>query len=132
KSLYDGRVAGGQKIKKFLHFPNFDFNHTEWKQFYAVSELGRLDNRSRDSIFEERVRLQKGLQQLISSGGREDVLEELLSEKGKWRIKGLGVNTISKVLAVHMPEDFSVYNNPVEKALRNFGYVPPRGASKAG
>jgi HKD family nuclease len=132
KSHYNVRVEAGKRIQEYLHFPGFDFNHTEWKQFYEILELGRLIAIPRDRIFKKRTRLQNGLKQLISSDGSERILEALLSEDGEFHINGLGLNTISKVLAVHAPDRFSVYNTPVDKTLRSFGYVPPRGATKAG
>lgn len=132
KSRYKGRVKAGKLIQEYLHFPDFNFNHTEWKHFYKVPELGHLIAIPRDRIFKKRTRLQSGFRQLISSGGSESILEALLSEKGRFHINGLGLNTISKVLAVHAPDRFAVYNTPVDKTLRSFGYVPPRGATKAG
>lgn len=132
KSRYNSRVKAGKQIKKYLHFPDFDFDQNEWKLFYAVSELGHLIPVYRDRVFKNRALLRKGFQQLISSHGNENILGELLSKKGKFHIKGLGLNTVSKVLAVHAPAHFAVYNAPVEKTLRNFGYLPPRGATKAG
>lgn len=132
KLRYEDRVKAGKLIQIYLHFPDFDFSHTEWKQFYGVLELGHLIAIPRDRIFKERAKLQNGFKQLISSDGGESTLEALLSENGKFHIKGLGLNTISKVLAVHDPNCFAVYNTPVDETLRSFGYVPPRGATKAG
>lgn len=43
-----------------------------------------------------------------------------------------GLNAISKILAVHAPSNWVAYNQPVEKTLRRFGYIPPRDASAAG
>ena len=131
-SRYNGRVEAGKVIQKCLHFPDFNFSHVEWKQFYAVQELGHLIAIPRDRIFKERTRLQNGFKQLISSGGSERILESLLSENGRFHINGLGLNTISKVLAIHAPDRFAVYNTPVEKTLRSFGYTPPSGVTKAG
>lgn len=132
KSRYNDRVKAGKLIQEYLHFPDFDFSLAEWKQFYRILELGHLIAIPRDRIFKERTRLQNGFRQLVSSGGGESILDALLSEIGKFHIKGLGLNTISKVLAVHAPDRFAVYNTPVDETLRSFGYVPPRGATKAG
>jgi len=55
----------------------------------------------------------------------------MLTSGGKFRIKGLGLNVISKILAVHSPTKWAVYNDVVDSTLRSFGYVPPRGASRA-
>lgn len=132
KSLYNGRAKAGKQIKKLLHFPDFDFSEAEWRQFYAIPELGHLIAIPRDSIFKKRAKLQKGFQQLTSRLGDEKTLDALLSKNGKFNIAGLGLNTISKVLAAHAPKRFAVYNKPVKDTLRSFGYISPRGASKAG
>lgn len=132
KSIYDSRLKAGKLIQKCLHFPDFNFSLAEWKQFYAEQALGHLIPIYRDRIFKKRTKLQNGLKQLVSSGGSEHILELLLSKNRKFHISGLGLNTISKVLAVHAPDSFAVYNRPVEETLRSFGYKPPRVVTKAG
>lgn len=132
KSLYKDRKNAGKHIRECLHFPDFDFSLDEWRAFYAIPQLGHLIPILRDGIFKKRSLLQKGLQQLIVNSGSENILEALLSKDGKFRIRGLGINIISKLLAVYAPERFAVYNKPVEETLRSFGYVPPQGPSKAG
>lgn len=131
-SGYKDRLTAGQRIKDCLHFPDFKFNLADWQQFYGVRALGHLIPIPRDRIFNQHAKLlQEGFRQLISNEGNERVLESLLSKTGKFHINGLGLNTISKVLAIHASDRFAVYNAPVVKTLRSFGYKSPRGLSKS-
>ncbi len=131
-ATYEGRKAGGNRIKEFLDYPAFDFDIDGWNGFYSVTELGHLIPIHKYRVFRKKNRLQDGLRQLIASDGQvPKVLNEFLSPRGKFRIDGLGLNAISKVLAVHAPQEWAVHNKPVAKALKKFGYIPPRGASEA-
>ena len=57
------------------------------------------------------------------------VLDGFLLPKGKFHINGLAENTITKILAVHAPQKWAVYNGVVAQALAKFGYLASRGAS---
>lgn len=125
-------MKGGRDIERFLRLPKFDFDETGWKDFYSVAQLGRIPAFYRDSIFQHKDRLQEGLEALVKNSGRvREVLEEFLSQTGKFHIKGLNLNIISKVLVAHDPQRWSVYNGPVEDALNSFGYAPTKNASPA-
>jgi HKD family nuclease len=125
-------LAGGARIKSALRYPAFDFDEKGWKEFYSIQELGHLIAIGRDGVFRKRVLLQEGLRQLIKKDESvPNLLDEMLTSGGKFRIKGLGLNVISKILAVHSPSKWAVYNDVVDSTLRSFGYVPPRGASRA-
>lgn len=132
KDLYKGRTAGGSRIKQALRYPAFDFDKQGWKDFYSVHALGHLIPIYRDSIFTKKDRLQEGLRTLVSQGeGASTVLNEFLSKNGKFHIEGLGLNVVTKILAVHRPLRWAVYNAAMHKALRKFGYIAPRGGSPA-
>jgi len=132
EATYEGRKAGGNRIKEFLDYPAFDFDMDGWNGFYSVTELGHLIAIRKYQVFRKKKRLQDGLKELIASDGQvPKVLNEFPSPRGKYRINGLGLNAISKVLAVHAPQKWAVHNKPVAKALKKFGYIPPRGASEA-
>jgi HKD family nuclease len=131
QKTYAGRKAGGEQIKQFLRYPTFDFDAKGWEGFYSVLELGHLIAIRRDNVFRNKHRLQEGLKALTASDGQlPKVLEGFLTRRGKYQINGLGLNAISKVLAVHAPEKWTVYNRPVAEALKEFGYIAPRGASQ--
>ena len=124
--------AGGARIKSALRYPALDFDEKGWKEFYSIQELGHLIAIGRDGVFRKRALLQDGLRQLIKTDESvPNLLDEMLTSGGKFRIKGLGLNAISKILAVHSPTKWAVYNDVVDSTLRSFGYVPPRGASRA-
>jgi hypothetical protein len=129
---YDGRKAGGLGIKAALNYPAFNFDERGWKEFYGIQELGHLIPLYRDRVLKKKALLQDSFRQLTGEEAQvPNALEKLFSRGGKFRIKGLGLNVVSKILAVHAPAKWAVYNGPVDKALRSFGYVPPRGASLA-
>ena len=129
---YEGRVEGGRRIKRSLRYPAFDFDENGWKGFYSVKQLGNIPPFYRDRIFRQKDRLQEGLRKLVGSEGQvPEGLNELLSPNGRFHVTGLRLNIISKILAVHAPLRWAVYNRPVADVLKRFGYVPPRGASPA-
>jgi HKD family nuclease len=129
---YGKRLAGGDRIKIVLGYPKFDFDEKGWKEFYSIKALGRLIAVGRDGVFQKKVLLQEGLRKLIQAEECDPyLLDEMLTSDGKFRIKGLGLNAISKILVVHSPRKWAVYNDVVDSTLRSFGYVPPKGASRA-
>jgi hypothetical protein len=127
---YSERLGAAKNIKAALRYPEFDFDNAGWQSFYGIKEMGHLIPIWRDRIFRNKKRLQSGLRALIS-GDTAKVLNDLQSPKGRYHIPGLGLNAISKVLAVHDPAKWTVYNKPVEKTLRRFGYLSPRGETPA-
>jgi HKD family nuclease len=127
---YKVRLDAAKLIKGALQYPQFDFDAKGWRSFYGVPEMGHLIPIWRDRIFKKRHRLQTGFRELIA-GNVGANLNELLLPSGRYHISGLGLNAISKVLAVHAPAQWTVYNKPVEKTLRSFGYVSPRGGTAA-
>ena len=57
-------------------------------------------------------------------------LSELLNAGGRYHVPSVGLNVISKILAVNYPKTWPVYNGPVAAVLRDFRYKAPRGASR--
>ncbi|MBV8811401.1 MAG: hypothetical protein JO033_22250 [Acidobacteriaceae bacterium] len=51
--------------------------------------------------------------------------------EGRYRVEGAGLNFLTKVLAAHNPMKFTVYNEPVAKALKYFEYDMPYGLTAA-
>ena len=127
---YNDRLIAAKTIRTILHYPQFDFDRTAWKSFYEVLAMGRLIPIRRDRIFSKKKRLQAGLRELIT-GDTIKSLNDPLQPAGRYQIPGLGLNAISKILAVHSPTRWAVYNTAVGKTLRAFGYLPPRGGSPA-
>jgi HKD family nuclease len=133
KEAYKDREKGGGRIRQALRYPAFDFDKKGWTDFYSIMALGHLIAVRRDTIFTRKGRLQEGLRALVSQGGDvPTILNEFLSKNGRFHIAGLGLNTITKILAVHAPLEWAVYNGAMKKVLKEFGYIASRGGSRAG
>lgn len=125
-----GRANVGNEIKKALRYPAFDFDYTGLEQFYKIRGLGHLIEISKGNVWKQRKRLQAGLKFLINdSKPIEDRLDAVLS--GRYKVDGVSENFLTKVLAVHKPLKFTVWNDPVKGAVEDFGYEHTRGLSKA-
>ncbi len=126
------RSQGAAKIRQTLHSPEFEFTSKEWADFYDIHELGHLNPIYRDRVFKKKARLRAALRQLIKPPtSLISTLDQILRRGGKLHIEGFGLNTISKILACYFPENWPVYNTPVAKAIRYFGYRKQRGVSAA-
>ncbi len=133
KEGWDARTQSIQKIKTALHYPQFDFSRDEWIEFYKIQELGHLIPIYRDRVFRQEKRLKDGLRLLVDDSiPIQKRLTALLERTGKHHISGLSVNTVSKILAVHDPDRWPVYNSPVYFTLRSFDYQPPRRVGMSG
>ncbi len=85
-----------------------------------------------DPLFQQVHRLRLALAYLGDDTVPEvERLSALLDKRGKHHIRGLGINLVSKILAVHDPSHWPVYNDVVETALNRFGYLAPRGIGMA-
>lgn len=130
KKSYASRQAGAKRIVAALRAPVFDFGRDGWREFYSIGSLGKLDERYRDKVWKHQKRLKNALRKLVTEG--EGALPRVVEGGGDLHVGGVGLNTISKILAAITPEQWPVYNSPVAKALAEFGYRPPRGAGVAG
>jgi HKD family nuclease len=121
------------RMRAILHYPTFDFSSKEWNEFYSVFEFGRLIPIYRDRVFRNEKRLKGALQLLVDdTKPLRERLSAILDSRGSHHISGLRVNTVSKILAIHDPSRWPVYNAPVATTLQHFGYKPPRGVGLAG
>ena len=127
------RKVAVNRMRGLLHYPTFDFSQREWNGFYRVPELGRLIPIYRDRVFRQERRLKEALRLLVDDTKPiRERLSAVLDDQGSHHIPGLRVNTVSKILAIHDPAKWPVYNGPVATTLRNFGYKPPRRVGLAG
>jgi HKD family nuclease len=129
ESDYSSRQIVAKEILDALHPPEFTFSHEEWRKFFAKKALGNLDERNRDKVLRHRTKLQRALRELVLKP--EAGVRNVLGKTGRLRIEGLGVNTVSKILAVYAPNEWPVYNTKVAGVLKEFGYKAPRGADAA-
>ena len=130
---YDSRRGAVDHIRQVLDMPRFGFDKRGWNEFFNIPELGRLRQVYRDSIFRNQKRLKDGMRYLLDENvGMRQRLAAVLDRNGKFHIRGLGLNVVSKILAVHDSQKWPVFNGPVEETLHHFGYEPPRGVGKVG
>jgi hypothetical protein len=120
-------------IKNSLRYPDFNFDANGWRKFYSILPFGHLIAIRRDLAFRQRGRLKSGLRNLLDETQPVDHrLDAILSKQGRFHVEGVGLNLLSKVLAVHNPRLWPVFNDPVRQTLKHFDYEAPRGASKGG
>jgi HKD family nuclease len=129
KSWYRNDRRGlDRKIKIALRYPQFDFDKAGLEDFYKIRSLGHLIEVAKNSVWRQKTRLQSGLRYLVDeSEPIETRLAAVVDGNGKFHVDGAGLNFISKVLAAHAPQRFTVFNGPVAKALKSFNYESPRG-----
>jgi HKD family nuclease len=126
---YRKRQVGADEIGHALNAPSFDFDKNGLNAFFRIGPLGKLDPRSRDTLWRHRNRLKKALKQLAANP--KAALPRVLNPDGDLHVPGAGLNTITKILAALFPQEWPVYNRRVSVALAGFGYKHPRGASPA-
>jgi len=120
-------------IKNALGYPDFNFDATGWRNFYSILPFGHLIAIRRDLAFSQSARLRPGLRNLLDETQPVDHrLDAILLKRGRFHVDGVGLNLLSKVLAVHDPRQWPVFNDPVRQTLKHFDYEAPRGASKGG
>jgi len=130
---WEERKKAVDRMRQLLHYPAFDFSRSEWSEFYGVLELGHLIPIYRDRVFRQEKRLKEALRLLVDDAKPiGERLSAILEQRGRYHISGLRLNTVSKLLAIHDPSKWPVYNKPVETTLGYFGYRPPRGVGLAG
>jgi HKD family nuclease len=125
-----GRAGTAKEIKRVLRYPQFDFDRSGLEDFYRIHALGHLIEIRKESVWRQKSKLQAALRHLTDdSKSLETRLEAVLD--GRYRVTGVGLNFLTKVLAAHAPSRFTVWNDVVRQALEDFGYEHARGLSKA-
>jgi len=129
KNTYEGRKKGAARIKKVLGMPSFDISRSGWIEFFRIPELGRLRQAYQSSLLKKLPEIRRLFRYLLNDPLKtEKRLADVLT--GKHHIRGVGINVISKVLAVSNPHKWPVFNKPVAVTLRHFGYVASRGKTR--
>jgi len=109
---HEKRLKALDEIKRALHYPTFSFDKKEWAEFFSIHEMGRLRLAWREPLFKKAPRLRAALGHLVDDATPDNQrLASLLDKRGKYHIRGLGINVVSKVLAVHNPATWPVYND---------------------
>jgi len=124
------KISAAKQIKDALGYPDFRFSRQGWDVFFGIADFGRLRQTWKNSLWQRNTKVQSGLRQLVDDSlPPAERLSTILDPGGKYRLKGIGRNIVSKVLAVHRPKLWPVYNLPVAETLDAFEYQLPRGMS---
>jgi HKD family nuclease len=118
KEAVSDRQAALSRMRAVLDYPSFNFDGHGWDEFLQILELGRIRLGHRKKTIADLPRLQQVLRKIVArrSFDVKRVLEELQ------QVKGIGRNLATKLLAMSAPDKYVVINDPVERALRAFGY----------
>lgn len=121
-------LESARRVCRCLDYPRFNFDRQNWSEFYKIAELGKLDPRYKDAVFKNPTRLKQALRYLVNETiPISKRINALLDVNGRHHIRGLGINTVTKILTCHRPEKWPVLNSPVREVLRRFGYREPSG-----
>jgi hypothetical protein len=123
----ENRKAGAKSIRTLLDMPTFSFTKKAWEEFYGIPEFGRI-RQSYKAMSNHTNLLRKTLRILISSNLSEDELEEILGMHGKYHVRGLGTNLVSKILTVHDRRRWPLFNARVKTTFAHYGYNAEWGA----
>ena len=132
KSYRDDLDSVTEEIKSALNYPTFTFGQDGLDRFYKIRTLGHLIEIGKPGVWRQRKKLRQGLKLLIDdSRPIERRLHAVLDSDGRYRVNGVSLNFVSKVLAAHDSSKYTVYNRPIAKALDEFNYEAPRGLTSA-
>ena len=117
KTAVEAREIAIDRMRRLLDYPLFEFGVDQWREFLRIPELGRFrlghEKRTIAGLSQVRGILKQILTSTVPVAKSVEMLEE---------VSGIGRNLATKLLAMHKPEQFVVINEPVESALRAFGY----------
>jgi HKD family nuclease len=112
----EAREEALSSMRSLLNHPKFQFGVDEWKSFLRIPELGRIRLGHEKKTIADLPKLKGILLKLATSTSPAVSVEALQT------VSGVGRNLATKLLAMHRPDRFVVINEPVESALRAFGY----------
>jgi hypothetical protein len=121
------REIGIAQMRKSLNYPSLKFDAAGWSEFLRIPELGRIRLGHERQTVAELSKLKSVLQRVVQQLTPVESSVELLQT-----ITGIGRNLATKLLAMCQPEKFVVVNEPVESALRGFGYQVESGPGITG
>lgn len=128
KEMYENHKQAVSKIKRTLNSPQFNFTYDQWSNFYDIWELGHLIPVSKVSIFTQEKKLKRGLKQLIDDDNPvSERMDYIIDNSRSTGVKGININTASKILTAHNHKKWPVRNGPVDGVLKYYGYKDPRG-----
>jgi HKD family nuclease len=126
------KKQGARRIRTALRYPTFNFTQDDWDDFYAEHDLGRLRQAQKAAAWRQHGRIQEGFRHLVDDDlPVEERLSAILDDDGQYRATGIGLNIVSKVLAIHKPKVWAVFNGPIKETLEAFGYKLPWGMRRS-
>ncbi|MEO7030299.1 MAG: phospholipase D-like domain-containing protein [Acidobacteriaceae bacterium] len=123
----ESRVERAKAIRKALRMPRFNFDKSDWQEFYAIREFGAIRLTYQD-IPNEMTKLRGMFRALIVKPLELETLESAFAIDGKRHIRGVGTNLISKVLTVHDRHWWPLFNRRVIATFGHYGYKAHWGA----
>ena len=127
KQTVADRATGIAEMRRALDYPSFEFQEAGWKAFLDVHEMGHIIPTHTKKVIAGLSPLRQTLKTVVLPGVSAGRAVESLQD-----IPGVGRNVATKLLAMIAPERFVVVNEPVERALRGFGYSIDSGSHITG
>lgn len=124
------RAKTAKELKSALRYPRFDFDEEGLEDYYKIHALGHLIEVRKPRVWAQRKKLQAGLRYLVDDSAPIEARLHAVMD-GRYKVEGVGLNFLTKVLAVHDPSRFTVFNQPIAKALEHFKYERTRGYTQA-
>jgi HKD family nuclease len=117
------------ELKKAIDYPNF--KKIDLPAFWKIKDLGTIvPIRVKAQIENDRIKFTKLMKYICNDKIKLSLrVDEALNVNGKLRIENIGMAFISKVLVIHNPSEYYIYNKEVLESLRPFGLSFVRGSS---
>ena len=124
------RARTAKELKSALRYPKFNFDQDGLEDYYKIHALGHLIEVRKPRVWAQRKKLQAGLRYLVDDSAPIEARLHAVLE-GRYKVDGVGLNFLTKVLAAHDPSRFTVFNQPIANALEQFKYERTRGYTQA-
>lgn len=108
------------------HFDGFDLD-----AFFKIQELGNIRSSYKSCILEakQKGKLADVLSMLIDKNiPLNKRFDKALDKTSK--VRGLGINFLSKVLCVYKPDQYVIWNKPAENFFDRIGLIPDKGLTR--
>jgi hypothetical protein len=120
KQELNARIAGAKQIHAALDISQFNFTREGWIEFYKIPQFGKV-RETYPGLAKAVPRLQRAFQFLLAKPLDEERLQSVLNG-GKYHVKGLGINLVSKVLTVNARSQWPLMNDRVVTTLNHYSY----------
>jgi HKD family nuclease len=132
RSDFPPRLADWEPAKRILHVlraPKLNFSREDWHDFCGIHALGKLDPRTAFGCWDDIRRFKAGLRQLLDGSIAVDRrFDQLVAPKGRFKVRGVGRNVVSKILTAAEPKRWPAWNGMLDAVLAYYGYNHPRGS----